>query len=66
MNFGKSLREAQAIRGVRSVQLAERFGVFPQQVNRWRNLKNGNAQLITKVCKELKYDELEFIALGMT
>ena len=64
IDFGKSLRAVQEIQGVRSVELASRFGVHAQQIHRWRYQKTGSLALIHKICKELNYDELEFIALG--
>ena len=64
IDFGKSLRAVQAIQGVRSVELASRFGVHAQQIHRWRYQKTGSLALINKICKELDYDEIEFIALG--
>lgn len=36
-NIGKSIRIAQAINDVKNTDLAEKFGVRPQQVVRWRN-----------------------------
>ena len=53
IDFGKSLRAVQTIQGVRSVELASRFGVHAQQIHRWRYQKTGSLALIHKICKDL-------------
>lgn len=37
INIGRCLRVAQALKDVKNIDLADRFGVKPQQVIRWRN-----------------------------
>lgn len=37
INIGRCLKVAQALKDVRNIDLADRFGVKPQQVIRWRN-----------------------------
>jgi transcriptional regulator with XRE-family HTH domain len=65
IDFGKALRAAQEEQCVTSVELAKRFAVHKQQVSRWRYQQDASLSLISKLAKELKVDELEFIAKGL-
>lgn len=64
MDFGKALREAQNLKGVRSAQLAEQLGVSRQQVHKWRTKKDARLSLAVRFAKELDIDVMEFLRLA--
>lgn len=64
MDFGKALREAQNLKGVRSAKLAEQLGVSRQQVHKWRTKKDARLSLAVRFAKELDIEVMEFLRLA--
>lgn len=64
MDFGKALRVAQMITGVRSAKLAEQLGVSRQQIHKWRYKPDARLSLVVKISKELNMEPLSFLELG--
>ena len=64
-NFGKSLKIAQEINGIKSVDLAKRFDVRKQHISRWRRMEDAPLSLVCKVSSELEMSPIEFLRLGV-
>ena len=64
MDFGKALRKAQVITGVRSAQLAEQLGVSRQQIHKWRNKPDARLSLVVKMSKEVGMHPISFLELA--
>jgi transcriptional regulator with XRE-family HTH domain len=64
-NFGKSLKIAQEINCIKSVDLAERFDVRKQHISRWRHMEDAPLSLVCKVSNELGISPIEFLRLGV-
>ena len=64
-NFGKSLKIAQEINGIMSVDLAKRFDVRKQHISRWRHMEDAPLSLVCKVSNELGISPIEFLRLGV-
>lgn len=64
-NFGKSLKIAQEINCIKSVDLAERFDVRKQHISRWRHMEDAPLSLVCKVSTELGISPIEFLRLGV-
>lgn len=64
-NFGKALRVAQEINGIRSVDLAKHFGVRKQHISRWRYMEDAPLSLVCKVSDSVNMTPLEFLSHGV-
>lgn len=63
-NIGKCIRVAQAIKDVKSTELAEGLGVVPQQVVRWRSAKNMRFHQVEAIASFFGMSLDEFVSLG--
>ena len=64
MDFGKALRKAQVITGVRSAKLAEQLGVSRQQIHKWRYKPDARLSLVVKMSKEVGMHPISFLELA--
>lgn len=64
MNYGKSLKVALAMRGVKRQDLAKELGVVPQQVSNWVTSGKISNDNLKRVCAALKMKVSYFIELG--
>ena len=62
-DIGKCIRVAQAIRDIKSSELAEGLGVVPQQVNRWRNASNIRFHQVQRIAQFFDMTLDEFVSL---
>ena len=65
INFGKSLKTAQDLRGISNRQLMDDFGVFRQQVHRWQNTPSISIRKAELFAKYFEMDLFEFLSLGV-
>lgn len=63
-NIGKSLRIAQAMNDVKNIDLAEKFGVKPQQVIRWRNSEDMPIHRVQDFANHFGMSLFDFVGLG--
>lgn len=63
-NIGKSLRIAQAMKDVKNIDLADKFGVKPQQVIRWRNSEDMPIHRVQDFANYFEMSLFEFIGLN--
>jgi len=63
LDFGKSLRVAQQVKGISSAELSRMLGVHRQQINIWRSKKNCRLDTAIRVCDALGYGLEEFLKL---
>jgi len=63
-NIGKSLRVAQAMKDVKNIDLADKFGVKPQQVIRWRNTEDMAIHRVQDFASYFEMSLTEFVGLG--
>ena len=64
-NFGRSLRIAQEINDIKSVDLAKQFDVRKQHISRWRHMEDAPLSLVCKVSNGLGLSPIEFLRLGV-
>lgn len=64
-NVGKSLRVAQALKDVKNIDLASKFGVKPQQVIRWRNSSDMSLHKVQELAQYFEMSLNEFLKHGM-
>ena len=64
-NIGKSLKIAQAMTDVKNIDLANRFGVRPQQVIRWRTSEDMSVHKVQELADYLGMTMNDFIKLGL-
>lgn len=64
-NFGRSLRIAQEINDIKSVDLAKLFDVRKQHISRWRHMEDAPLSLVCKVSNGLGLSPIEFLRLGV-
>ena len=64
VDIGRSLRIAQALNDVKNIDLAERFGVRPQQVIRWRNSQDMPVHKCQDFAEYFGMDFYKFLELG--
>ena len=64
-NIGKSLKIAQAMTDVKNIDLANRFGVKPQQVIRWRTSEDMSVHKVQELADYLGMTMNDFIKLGL-
>jgi len=63
MDFGRGLRKAQQITGVRSAQLAEQLEVSRQQVHKWRYKPDARLSLVLMLSHEIGMHPMSFLEL---
>lgn len=61
-DIGRCLRAAQSDTGITSAYLAERLGVKPQQIARWRTCDNLKFHTIQSLCAELGMTLEDFLS----
>lgn len=64
-SFCKSLRIAQEVNGIKSVDLARSCGVRKQQVARWRKMEDAPLSLVCKISAKVGLTPMEFLRLGV-
>lgn len=62
-DVGKCIRVAQAIRNIKSSELARGLDVAPQQVVRWRSAKNIRLHQLQVIAKYFDMGLDEFVSL---
>jgi len=63
-NIGKSIKVALAMRDIKNIELAEHFNVLPQQVIRWKGMKDHSFHRVQDFCAFFKMSVDEFVRLG--
>ena len=64
-NVGKSLRVAKALKDIRNIDLASKFGVKPQQVIQWRNSSDMSLHKVQELAQYFEMSLNEFLKHGM-
>ena len=61
MNIGKQIVNIQRDKGIQCQELAQRLGILPQQLSRWRRSEDLKFSLVEKVANALGLSIHEFI-----
>ena len=64
INIGHCFKVAQSRRGYSNTKVANDFGVYRQQVNRWRTADDMSLSKIVEFAKYFKYSVHTFLKLG--
>ena len=64
VNIGKCFRQAQAESGISTLKVAKDFGVFRQQVQRWRDAEDMHIHKIQEFAKYFGYSLEDFLRLS--
>lgn len=65
IKVGKCLRIAQEMQEIGNKELADKMGVVPQQVNRWRNTDNMKIHQTQRLAKQFGMSLNQFLSLGV-
>ena len=66
INISRCLRVAQALKDVKNIDLAKRFGVKPQQVIRWRNSEDMSIHRVQEFASYFGMTLNDFLNLGIS
>ena len=64
-NIGKSIKVALAMRDIKNIELAEHFNVLPQQVIRWKGMKDHSIHRVQEFAEFFDMHLDDFIAIGL-